>query len=427
MLVGYCRVSTKSAEQTLSINSQAQRLKDAGCERVLVDHGISGFRENGRKGSTFPELIDLILNGHVSQVVVPNFDRTQRRVKWGTQLLDAIERSGITLLELDTGKVFDPSNDPGDVMMVQLRTIFQENDSRWKRIKVMQGLAKRREAGLYASGQVPFGYAHVNGEVVPDPANWDAARRMFLELQELDFNASAWIRRTKAPWTPAGVKNWLKNSTLRGSVNKRPGMRCEPLINAVEWDAAKRQLAARAVERGVPSHKVNLFTALVRCECCSKNLHICYPYGVPRLKCKSPHCDWYGRGLRVDVLRAAVIEALTAAAQDMADHVVTRQDAEPPEAMEIRGKIEQLEALAAGGVQGLEKAIGDQMARLRELTAERDVPRWSQLAELFGNAEFFAAATDEQLRAIVIEFVDRIVYQGGPSSFSIALRQGCLS
>lgn len=422
MLVGYCRVSTKSAEQTLSIQSQAERLKAAGCERILVDHGISGFRENGRKGSAFPELIDLILNGHATQVVVPNFDRTQRRVKWGAQLLDAIERSGITLLELDTGKVFDPSNDPGDVMMVQLRTIFQENDSRWKRIKVMKGLAKRRESGLYASGQVPFGYAHVDGKVVPDPANWEAARMMFLQLQALDFNASAWIRQTKMPWSPAGLKKWLTNPTLRGTVNRRPGMRCEALISTDEWESAKRQLAARAVERGVPSHKVNLFTGLVRCERCNKNLHICYPYGVPRLKCKSPHCDWYGRGLRVDVVRAAVIEALTAAAKEMADHVLTRCEAEPPEAMEIRGKIEQLEALAASGVQGLDKAIGDQRARLREMTAERQLPRWSELAELFADPMVLAGATDAELRLMVVEYVASIVYQGSPSSFSLTLR-----
>jgi DNA invertase Pin-like site-specific DNA recombinase len=422
LLVGYCRVSTKSADQTASIQTQAQRLTEAGCGRVLIDHGISGFRESGRKGSTFPELIDLILGGEATQVVVPNFDRTQRRAKWGAQLLDAIEQAGITLLELDTKKVIDPANDPSDVMMLQLRTIFQENDSRWKRIKVRQGLAKRREAGFHASGKVPFGYAHINGRVVPSPEHWEAARVMFLQLQGMDFNVGGWIRATGMPWTPRGVKAWLVNPTLRGQVNRRPGVTCEALINAQEWDDVKRHLSARAMARGVRADRVHLFTGLVKCESCGKSLHNCMSRGVKRLKCMAPHCQWYGRGIAEQLVRDRVVDALTAAATAMADYVVTRKDAEPPEAVEIRQKVEQLEALAAGGVDGLQKAIGDQMARLRELTAEREVPRWSQLAELFSDRTILEGATDAELRLMVIEYVASIVYQGGPSSFSIALR-----
>lgn len=422
MKVGYCRVSTKSAEQIASIETQAQRLVAAGCSKVLVDRGISGFREDGRKGSTFPELIDLILAGEATQVVVPNFDRTQRRAKWGAQLLDAIEQAGITLLELDTQKVIDPANDPSDVMMLQLRTIFQENDSRWKRIKVRQGLAKRREAGFHASGKVPFGYAHIDGKVVPSPEHWEAARVMFLQLQEMDFNASGWIRFTGMPWTPRGVKAWLQNPTLRGQVNRRPGVTCKALISPDEWDDVQRQLEARSRARGVRSDRVHLFTGLVQCEWCGKNLHTVTDRVKKRLKCLAPHCKWYGRGLAVDRLRAEVVRALTHAASAMADHVVTRKETEPPQAVEIKGKIEQLETLAASGVTGLERAIGDQKARLRELTAERQVPRWGLLQELFSDASTFADATDAELRLIIIEYVDRILYQGGPSSFCITLR-----
>jgi DNA invertase Pin-like site-specific DNA recombinase len=129
MRIGYCRVSTKSAEQTASIEVQAKRLADYGCDRVLVDHGISGFREGGRKGSTFPELIDLILDRTATEVIVPNFDRTQRRAKWGSQLLDALETTGCRLLELDTGTWLDPANNPTDVLMAQIRSAVQENES----------------------------------------------------------------------------------------------------------------------------------------------------------------------------------------------------------------------------------------------------------------------------------------------------------
>lgn len=421
MRVGYCRVSTKSVEQAASIASQEQRLRDAGCQQILVDHGISGFREEGRRGSAFPALIELILEGIATEVVVPNFDRTQRRMRWGAELLDALERSGCRLMELDTGAWLDPANNPADVMMAQLRTVFQENESRVRRLKTRKGLEARRAQGFYASGHVPFGYAHVAGQVVPHPTNWALAQERWAQLVKFDFNLAAWIRHHGEGITPRGIRAWIDNPTLRGQVNRRPGMSCEPLISPQQWAEAQRCLKARSLARGVGgSREVQLFTGLVRCDACGKNLHTVTDRAHKRLKCKTRTCQRYGQGLRVSVVRDLVIRALTEAHEAMADLASVEVQVVTPEQLELQRKIEALEPFADDP--DYAALIARQRARLATLQRQPAGPDRDLMAELFRDPDVLALATDDRLRAIVLEFVSAIVWPGGLESLEITLR-----
>ena len=421
MRVGYCRVSTKTAEQAASIATQEQRLRDAGCVRVLVDHGISGFREAGRRGSEFPALIDLILDGTTTEVVVPNFDRTQRRMRWGIELLDALERTGARLLELDTGAWLDPANNPADVMMAQLRTVFQENESRTRRLKVRKALEARRAQGAYASGKVPFGYAHVDGQVVPHPVNWRLAQDRWAQLAEMNFNLAGWIKNYDASITPRGIRAWIENPTLRGEVNNRPGMCCEPLVTPEQWHHARRCLQARSLARGVSlDRQVRLFTGLVRCDACGKNLHTVTDRNVQRLKCKTRVCDRYGQGLRVSVVRDRVIQALVQANEAMAELASEGSPALTPEQLELMRRIEALEPFADDP--DYAALIAKQRAQLAALREQPAGPDLELRRELLADPATLAMATEDELRAIVIEFVASIVWLGGLESLEITLR-----
>ncbi len=421
MKVGYCRVSSKTADQAGSIETQAQRLADYGCGRVLVDHGISGFREEGRRGSTFPELIDLILGGVATEVIVSNFDRTQRRAKWGAQLLDALETTGCRLLELDTGAWLDPANNPADVLMAQIRSAVQENESRNRRLKVRSALAERKARGLYANGKVPFGYAHQDGAVVPHPQNWKLARERWQQLVELEFNMAGWIGRYGADITPRGLKTWVTNPTLRGMVNNRPGMTCEPLITAQEWEDAKRYLKARQMARGVGVNRnVHLFTGLVCCEECGKNLHTLRDRAVPRLKCMRRTCNRFGRGLRVSIVREKVIAALVSKHQQMATLASEPSVVDTPEQQRIKVEIATLEQVAH--LPGVTALIEQQKAQLASMKEQPSGPRLELLSELFADPATLALATEQELRPIVIEFVESIIWLGGLESLRITLR-----
>jgi DNA invertase Pin-like site-specific DNA recombinase len=420
--VGYCRVSTKSAEQAASIEMQAQRLADYGCDRVLVDHGISGFREDGRKGSVFPELIDLILAGVASEVIVSNFDRTQRRAKWGAQLLDALETANCRLLELDTGTWLDPANNPTDVLMAQIRSAVQENESRTRRLKVRKALAERRAQGLYACGKLPFGYTHINGKVVPHPDHWAAAQERWQQLVELDFNLAGWIKQHDAAITPRGIKAWITNPTLRGTVHRRPGMTCEPLISPEQWADAQRCLKQRSAARGVGlDRQVHLFTGLVKCEQCGKSLHNVRDRAVARLKCKTRQCAWYGRGLRVSQVREQVINALVQRHAEMADIAASHAPIQfSPEELALVAKIEALEPFADDP--DYAALLAKQKAQLAAMREQPTGPRLDLLSELFQDPQTLALATDAELRTVVIEFVDSITWLGGLESLRITLR-----
>lgn len=418
MRIGYCRVSTKSAEQTASVETQAQRLQDCGCERVLVDHGISGFREAGRKGSCFPELIDLILDGTATEVVVPHFDRTQRRLRWGMELLDALENSGVRLLELDTGTWLDPANNPTDVLMAQIRTAVQENESRVRRLKVRKALAARRARGEYPTGKLPFGYAVEAGRIVQHPENWELAQQRWQQLEAMAFNLTGWIKASGVSMTPRGVKAWVMNPILRGEVRNRPDLSTPPLITAAQWAAAERALALRSLARGVGGNRqVRLFTGMVRCDACGKNLHTTTDRRTWRLKCLHRLCERYGRGIRVDVVRAAVIAAL--ARQHLALAAAATAPEESPEALRIREAIAHLER---ADVPGVEVLIEQQKAQLARLQRQPSDEQLRLLDELFADPRTLELATDEELRAVMLEFVASISWPGGWESLTITLR-----
>jgi DNA invertase Pin-like site-specific DNA recombinase len=421
MKIGYCRVSSKSAEQTASIETQAKRLDDHGCDRVLVDHGISGFREGGRKGSTFAELIDLILAGAATSVIVTNFDRTQRRAKWGSQLLDALETTGCRLLELDSGIWLDPASNPTDILVATMRTAFQENDSRWRSLKVRKALTERRGQGKYASGKVPFGYQHIDGEVRPHPDHWKEAKKRWQQLEAMEFNLAGWIKQYGADITPRGIKAWIVNPTLRGTVHRRPGMTCERLVTPEQWDYAQRCMKVRSLARGVGlERKVQLFTGLVKCEACGKNLHTVRDRAIERLKCKARHCPRYGQGLRVSVVREQVIAELVKRCNEMAGIAAEADRSESAELQQLRVEIATLEQVSH--LPGVALLIEQQKAQLAAMKESPAGPNFELLRSLFKDPGTLALATDQELRPLVIDFVGSIVWLGGLESLSITLR-----
>jgi hypothetical protein len=144
--------------------------------------------------------------------------------------------------------------------------------------------------------------------------------------------------------------------------------------------------------------------------------------GTPRLKCKTPSCEFYGRSIREAIVRAQVIDALRLQATALAELAGTPEHREPPEATELRAQLHQVEALDRSGVAGLAPAITDLRDRLAALQQVASGPRYDGLAELFATPGTLELATDDELRAIVVEFVAAIKFLGNPKSVHITLR-----
>lgn len=413
MRIGYARTSTQQEEQDKSIEGQVLELERAGCSRVIAERR-SAFKGD-RPG--WDELWALVGGGGVSEVVVADQSRLSRSGD-DMEFLELCAARGTKVVALVGGEIETESI--GGFVQAGMMSVFSQMQSRLTAAKVRDGLRRRRNEGYYACGKVPFGYRYDGRHVVPCPENFPKARQMWEELLQMECNVSRWIAQTKSSWSPRGVRVWMRNPILRGIVREVHGA-TEALISWQEWAEAQNMLKTRSRMRGRAAHQVHLFTGLVKCECCSKSLHYAVERGRRRLKCKTRTCARYGQGIREDVVRRLVIDALLCKAEEMAQAISDVKE-EPAEAGEIRKKISAVEAAQAAGVDGLEGKIDELKQQLKALQAVDSSARYELLVEVFSDRSTLEMATDEELRAVILQFVAQLVWPGGLESLTIALR-----
>jgi DNA invertase Pin-like site-specific DNA recombinase len=415
MRVGYARVSTTKAAQDVSIEGQVQQLEAAGCDRVIAERA-SAYKG---KRSGWDELWVLVAAGGLSEVLVIDQSRLSRSGD-DLQFLAACAQQGVTVRAL-TGGVIEAETYSGFVAAGVL-SVMNQAQSKLIGAKVRDGIRRRREAGYLASGRLPFGYCSADGKAAPDPSDWAQARAQFDGLMEAGMNISGWIRSTGTKRTLSGVKHWLNHPMLRGFAHGSWGG-VEALITWQEWEQANRLRQARSTMRGRSAASIHLFTGLVRCGACGVNLHNTVDKGTRRLKCCASYCRWYGKGLRVSVARDDVIVALRQAADAMAE-LHAQAPVEPAEATALRAQVAQLEQLQSSGVPGLNGSIDALRIQLRALAGVPSGPRLELLSAELARPGLLERSTDEQLRALVIEFVDRIIYRGQPDGVEVTVRNG---
>jgi DNA invertase Pin-like site-specific DNA recombinase len=415
MRVGFARVSTDKREQDTSIDGQVEQLKAAGCDPVITERASA---YSGKRRPGWEELQALVASGRVSEVVVVDQSRLSRRGE-DLEFLNVCALKGTTVRDI-AGTVIE-SETIGGFLATGVVSLVNQAQSKIIGIKVKDGIRRRRAAGHLGTGKLPFGFSHIDGKAAPDPQNWEAARVMFDQLTANGMNIGGWIRETGMPWTPTGLRKWIRNPMLRGCVQGQWGA-VEPLISGQEFEQAERLLALRTTRRGKTANTIYLFSGLVKCEGCAKALHNVRDRKKPRLKCHSAHCCYFGRGVGVSQVRQQVLAALAHANEQMADLAARHDMRETAAAMELRAQITQLEQLQDQGVPGLEVSIAQQKAQLLAMARQVTGPRREQLAGLFSNQVVLELATDEELRPIVIEFVERIEYRGGPETLLIKLR-----
>jgi DNA invertase Pin-like site-specific DNA recombinase len=407
VIVGFARVSTVQRTQDISIAGQKQQLLCAGCDRVITERASA--YQPGKKREGWEELWALVASGTVTEVVTIDQSRLSRS---GDDLdfLNACALKGVTVRAL-SGGVLETESYSGFVTAGVL-SVMNRAQSKLISAKVRDGIKRRRDAGFYGSGTVPFGYQHLEGKLCPHPEEFAQARIAWEQLAAMEFNVNGWIARYRSPWTPNGLRGWIKNPIIRGIVRGQFGA-VEALITFQEWEQCQQLLAVRSHMRGTASAKRYLFTSLVKCAGCQKNLSYTFSYRpVPRLKCINLLCDRYGNGLRVSVAREQVVEALLQRSKQMAELASQPlSPAESPEQQTIRAELSALEQLRH--LPGVPALIKQQKAQLAALSEQPTGPRAELLAELFADPAALALATDEELRPILIEFIAQILWTGG--------------
>ena len=420
MRVGYCRVSTQKTEQDISIEGQQQQLIAAGCDEVIVERA-SAFKGQ-RKGWT--HLWALVASGKVSEVLVVDQSRLSRSGD-DLEFLQACAMKKVVVRAL-TGGVIETES-VGGFIQAGVMSVMNQAYSKLNSAKVKDGLARRRAAGHYAVGYCPFGYRYKDGVVEPDPKQWGPARERWDGLMAMEMNVHGYCR-THAGVSVSGLANWIKNPMLRGIVPHQQGG-VKPLISLEEWQQAQRLLKHRSTTRTSSTKRQHLLSGLVVCDSCGRSLWTSVtPYGRKRLKCHYAPCQWFGRGIAVEIVRAQSIQALRDNAGRLADEAQQASNATGLEMTEAQGEkialIAQLEALRDNGVPDLDKSLEALRAELTALNTPAMGPDWTGLAELIASPGVLERFPDKQLRSLLLEYVAKLRYVGNPREVEVVLKEG---
>lgn len=117
MIYGYARVSTIKQVAGNSLEDQMEKLKEAGCQKIVEEQFTGSTTERPK----LDKLISLMKDGDT--LVVAKLDRLARSVREGSQLIQELIDKGITVTIINMGTI---SNKPMDRLMVNILLAFAE-------------------------------------------------------------------------------------------------------------------------------------------------------------------------------------------------------------------------------------------------------------------------------------------------------------
>jgi len=121
-------------------------------------------------------------------------------------------------------------------------------------------------------------------------------------------------------------------------------------------------------------------------------------------------------------VRDQVVEAMRAGSS-LRSLLAAPVAAAPAEDVQARQQLDQLIALQLQGVGGLDDAI-DRLRLDLAAPVAASGPNWDGVAALLNRPGVLEGASDEELRALVLEYVDHVVYIGNPDRVEVRLRGG---
>ena len=267
LTVAYCRVSTEEqATEGFSIDGQADRLRqyadlhDLGPVMLITDPGRSG-KDLHRPGLI--QLLEMVDDGHVSNVLVWRLDRLSRNLGDLIGLADRFGQRGVSLhsftekldLSSATGRMFYN-------ILGSFAQFYREQLGENVRLGTRQANAQGRW-----TNRPPSGYDLRDGVLIPN-GDADAVRAIF--AHRADGCSHAEISR-RVGLSQSTVRGILWNRAYLGQVkcddHWGAGLH-EPIVAERLWDAAHRGRRA-GVRRGR-----DLMSGRVRCGQCGRSMSV---------------------------------------------------------------------------------------------------------------------------------------------------------
>lgn len=285
----YVRISRDEDADGPSLSTQEKMCREyitkekPGWKIVRVFSDEQSGRTDKRPG--FMDLMDAIDEGRVNAIVCLHLDRFSRDIHDILKYLRKLEQGGVFMAFAD--EHFDFSTPEGK-MHFHFLAVFAD----WY-IKNLSRETKRGKKNIvdhgYQNNQVPFGYARVPDEKVPQlvPGEAEVIKQAF-ELYSLgnhtDFKIAQWINaqgfstRKGKEWTKDSVRTTLQLDYYYGAIKHLsvlyPGLH-EPVIDRDLFERAqkiRKEHFARPRTNATNLKRIFLLNGIVRCAACRRTL-----------------------------------------------------------------------------------------------------------------------------------------------------------
>lgn len=227
-VAAYCRVSTASDEQKISLDAQKahyEKYIKSNYEWEYVglyyDEGVSGTKKEGRDG-----LLSLIVDcekGLIDLVLTKSISRFSRNT---TDCLEIVRR----LQELKVNVHFEKENIHTGTMeselMLSIMSSLAEDESKSISENEKWSIKKRFQKGTYVISYPPYGYENKNREMVIVPEQAEVVKQIFtstlagMSTQAIasELNNQGILSRKGGKWSGMTVNAILKNEKYTGDV-----------------------------------------------------------------------------------------------------------------------------------------------------------------------------------------------------------------
>lgn len=225
-VAAYCRVSTSSAEQLISLDAQKAHYEEyiksndewefAG---LYYDEGVSGTKKEHREG-----LLKLIADcekGLIDMIITKSISRFSRNT---ADCLELVRK----LIDLNVAVFFEKENINTSQMeselMLSILSGLAENESVSISENNKWSVQKRFQNGTFIIGYPPYGYKKENGEMVIVPEQAEVVRQIFADTLSgksthtiaNELNERGIASKKGGKWTPGTVNAIIRNEKFTG-------------------------------------------------------------------------------------------------------------------------------------------------------------------------------------------------------------------
>lgn len=280
-VAAYCRVSTASDEQLISLEAQKAHYETyikANTEwefaGLYYDEGVSGTKTAKREG-----LLSMLKDcerGKIDYIITKSISRFARNT---TDCLTMVRR----LLELDIPVFFEKENintaSMESELMLSILSGLAESESASISQNSKWSVKNRFKNGTFIISYPPYGYSNVDGEMVIVPEQAVVVKRIFADtlagksthVIAGELNTEGVPPKKGKNWTPGTINAILKNEKYTGDVifqktytdssfnrhinyGEYDQYLCEghhePIVSHEDFDKANELLLQRGKEKG---------------------------------------------------------------------------------------------------------------------------------------------------------------------------------